>query len=92
MFRYFLPLLLALTLIGCSSSSKTKAVASAEASSGTDKYIANTSEPTTFEEYKKWRKAYDPSGQTYADYKEWEAAYKQWKQEQAPSVNPKVKP
>ena len=48
-------------------------------------FIVDDSKPASFEDYKKWRREYDPGGQTYADFKEWEAAFGEWKlqQEQA---------
>ena len=48
--------------------------------------VENGDKPATFDDYKVWRKANDPSGQTYAEYKEWEAAYKQWLKDQAQTI------
>jgi hypothetical protein len=42
----------------------------------------NTTEPTTFEEYRKWRKDNDPASEAYADYKDWVIQYRKWKLEQ----------
>jgi len=46
------------------------------------------SQPATFDQYRQWRKANDPSGQTYAEYKQWEAEYKQWVENQAKAAQP----
>jgi hypothetical protein len=42
----------------------------------------NTTEPTTYEEYRQWRKNNDPASEAYADYKDWVIKYRKWKLEQ----------
>lgn len=79
-FRFTVLFLLSLAILGCSTS-KT-AFVHKEGNQQTRGAI-DTSRPTTFEEYRQWRKANDPNGQTYAEYKQWEAAYKQWLEQQA---------
>lgn len=51
-------------------------------------FVVDDSKPSSFEDYKKWRRENDPGGQTYADFKEWEAALGEWKlqQEQAQAI------
>ncbi|MGH1439903.1 MAG: hypothetical protein ACRBBR_07335 [Cellvibrionaceae bacterium] len=58
------------------------------ASEGSQSTVTKGSQPATFEQYRQWRKANDPSGQTYAEYKQWEAEYKQWIENQAKAVQP----
>jgi hypothetical protein len=94
MFRLLILCSLIFTLWGCSNS-KSKFVyddLSVDTGEGVEtsskpvqakKTLADYSKPTTFDEYRQWRKANDTSGQTYAEYKEWAAAYKQWTKDQA---------
>lgn len=42
--------------------------------------VYNTEKPTTYAEYKAWRKDNDPASEAYAEYKEWEINYRRWKQ------------
>ncbi len=39
----------------------------------------DTEKPTSFAEYKEWRKKNDPASEAYAEYKEWETNYRRWK-------------
>lgn len=99
MFRILALLALIIAISGCSSS-KTKFVDS-DPSIPTDEGVSTPvevvqakkadvdySQPATFEQYRQWRKANDPSGQTYAEYKQWEAEYKQWIENQAKVLQP----
>lgn len=40
----------------------------------------DTTRPTNYAEYKRWRQANDPSGEAYANYKEWEIRYREWQE------------
>lgn len=50
------------------------------------KAVVDRTKPANFDEYRQWRQANDPSGQTYAEYKQWEAAYRQWSKQQQTDV------
>ena len=44
--------------------------------------IYNTEEPTSYAEYREWRKQNDPASEAYADYREWQINYRKWQLEQ----------
>jgi len=44
--------------------------------------VFDTHKPTSYAEYKRWRKANAPSSEAYAEYKEWEINYRRWKAQQ----------
>lgn len=52
------------------------------ASSGTDTPTYNTEKPTSFAEYREWRKNNDPASEAYADYREWLINYRKWQRQQ----------
>lgn len=79
---FFVLLAGSLFLSACSS----KPAKTAEATTNTSATTASapqptfdTKKPTSFEEYKQWRKLNDPDSTAYAEYKEWEAQQRQWK-------------
>jgi hypothetical protein len=49
---------------------------------GDDKVVYNTEEPTSYGEYRQWRKQNDPASEAYADYREWQINYRKWKLKQ----------
>jgi hypothetical protein len=44
--------------------------------------VYNTEAPTSYKEYREWRKQNDPASEAYADYREWQINYRKWKLEQ----------
>ncbi|MGS2718415.1 hypothetical protein ACVBE9_09600 [Eionea flava] len=48
----------------------------------TDDTVYNTEEPTSFAEYREWRKNNDPASEAYADYREWLINYRKWQRQQ----------
>jgi hypothetical protein len=67
-------------LLVSACSSKPAKIADADGESSNAAY--NTAEPTTYEEYRQWRKNNDPASEAYADYKDWVIKYRKWKLEQ----------
>lgn len=69
--------------ISACSSKPTKDVASENDAQQTQPSVVyNTEEPTSYAEYRRWRKNNDPASEAYADYKAWEINYRKWKEEQ----------
>jgi len=75
----FILIISGLLISACSSKPAKK---SDTESSSTNNVSYNTTEPTNFEEYRKWRKDNDPASEAYADYKDWVIEYRKWKLEQ----------
>jgi PBP1b-binding outer membrane lipoprotein LpoB len=72
----------ALALIGCSNtqvkSTDSDKPNTAETASP-PAIVHNTKKPTSFEEYKLWRRSNDPESEAYAEFKAWEAKQREWK-------------
>ncbi len=41
--------------------------------------VYDTKKPTSFAEYKQWRRSNDPDSEAYAEFKAWEAKQREWK-------------
>ena len=79
----FILMMSALLVSACSN--KPAKIADVDANSesnNADNVAYNTTEPTTYEEYREWRKNNDPASEAYADYKDWVIKYRKWKLEQ----------
>jgi len=70
----------ALLVSACSS--KPAKIADIDANDESNNVAYNTTKPTTYEEYREWRKNNDPASEAYADYKDWVIKYRKWKLEQ----------
>jgi hypothetical protein len=77
----FIIIMSGLLISACSS--KPAKIADIDTSKRTsNEDIYNTTEPTTYEEYRQWRKNNDSASEAYADYKDWVIKYREWKLEQ----------
>ena len=76
----FILMMSALLVSACSN--KPAKIADVDANSESNNAAYNTTEPTTYEEYREWRKNNDPASEAYADYKDWVIKYRKWKLEQ----------
>ena len=75
-----------MTISACSNTATSTATDSdadsTAKSTATQTATFDTENPTSYAEYKRWRKAHAPSSEAYADYKQWEIAYRRWKAQQ----------
>ena len=76
--------LLFLTITGCATT--TPGTSPEDTVKAPPPPVFDTKNPTTFEDYKRWRALNNPQGQAYADYKDWEAGYQQWLRQQQPEL------